>query len=163
MSYLLISTVDLDLWTMVVISSSLLTSIQVVGHLVHYCLYLYDSFRSETLESIDDYVYYLKSIVHASELISALFVVCAGLKEAATGHWSLINSVVLLVHCYFNVWIRIKSGWRSFLLRQVSLTSLTLIILRMARARGDFLKTITNIIKTNKPRNFSSKVTKPQQ
>ena len=163
MSYLLISTVDLDLWTMVVISSSLLTSIQVVGHLVHYCLYLYDSFRRETLESIDDYVYYLKSIVHASELISALFVVCAGLKEAATGHWSLINSVVLLVHCYFNVWIRIKSGWRSFLLRQVSLTSLTLIILRMARARGDFLKTITNIIKINKPRNLSSKVTKPQQ
>ena len=163
MSYLLISTVDLDLWTMVVISSSLFNSIKVVGHLVHYGMYLSNSFRSETLESINDYVYYLKSIVHASELISALFVVCAGLKEAATGHWSLINSVVLLVHCYFNVWIRIKSGWRSFLLRQVSLTSLTLLILRMARARGDFLKTITNIIKTNKPRNLSSKVTKPQQ
>ena len=122
MSYLLISTVDLDLWTMVVISSSLLTSIQVVGHLIHYALYLYDSFRNETLESIDDYIYYLKSMVHAAELISALFVVCAGLKEATTGHWSLLNSVVLLIHCYFNVWVRIKSGWRSFLLRQVSLS-----------------------------------------
>ena len=81
----------------------------------------HDSFRNETLESIDDYIYYLKSMVHAAELISALFVVCAGLKEATTGHWSLLNSVVLLIHCYFNVWVRIKSGWRSFLLRQVSL------------------------------------------
>jgi hypothetical protein len=119
MSILLISTVDLDLWTMVVISSSLLTSIQVVGHLIHYILYLYDSSRSEPMESLDDYVYYLKSAVHSLELLSALFVVCAGLKEAATGHWSLLNSVVLVVHCYFNVWIRIKSGWSSFLLRQV--------------------------------------------
>lgn len=120
MSHLLISTVDLDIWTMVVISSSLLTSIQVIGHFVHYLLYLYDSLmRTDPLESLDDYVYYLKSAVHSLELMSALFVVCAGLKEAFTGHWSVLNSVVLVVHCYFNVWIRIKSGWRSFLLRQV--------------------------------------------
>lgn len=122
MSYLLVLTVDLDLWTMVVISSSILTSIQVVGHFIHYLLYLYDSFRDDPMESIDDVVYYLKSVVHALELISALFVVCAGIKEATTGNWCLINSVVLIVHCYFNVWVRIKSGWRSFLSRQVSLT-----------------------------------------
>ena len=41
-------------------------------------------------------------------------------QEAWTGHWSVLNSVVLAVHCYFNVWIRIKNGWRSFLLRQVT-------------------------------------------
>ena len=70
MSYLLISTVDLDLWTMVVISSSLLTSIQVVGHLIHYMLYLYDSFRSsDPLDSIDDWVYYLKSAVHGLGMV----------------------------------------------------------------------------------------------
>ena len=70
MSYLLISTVDLDLWTMVVISSSLLTSIQVVGHFIHYMLYLYDSFRSsDPLDSIDDWVYYLKSAVHALGMV----------------------------------------------------------------------------------------------
>ena len=79
MSHLLISTVDLDLWTMVVVSSSLLTSIQVIGHFVHYVLYLMDSFRKEEpLESLDDYIYYLKSIVHSLEVMSALFVVCAG-------------------------------------------------------------------------------------
>ena len=34
MSHLLVQTVELDLWTMVVISSSLLTSIQVVGKII---------------------------------------------------------------------------------------------------------------------------------
>ena len=75
---------------MVVISSSLLTSIQVLGkttclwyyivvinqkfddkifdtnvvsnlgHVVHYGLYIYDARRNEPLESLDDVVYYLK-------------------------------------------------------------------------------------------------------
>merc|ERR1712018_722012 len=94
---------------------------QVIGHFVHYVLYLMDSFRKEEpLESLDDYIYYLKSIVHSLEVMSALFVVCAGIKEAVSGHWSLLNSVVLVVHCYFNVWIRIKSGWSSFLMRQAA-------------------------------------------
>ena len=137
MSCLLISTVDLDLWTLVVISSSLLTSIQVLGHLVHYALYLYDSFGPDNLESIDDYVYYLKSLVHTLELLSALFVVCAGLKEASTGHWSLLNTLVLLVHCYFNVWVRIKSGWRTFLLRQAAVNRmLTLVEATEAQLRS---------------------------
>ena len=72
------------------------------------------------------YNYFHKKILTVSyktilnvELISALFVVCAGIKEAATGHWSFLNSIVLVVHCYFNVWVRIKNGWRAFLLRQV--------------------------------------------
>ena len=45
-------------------------------------------------------------------------------QEAWTGHWSVLNSVVLAVHCYFNVWLRIKRGWRSFLLRQVWLANI---------------------------------------
>merc|ERR1719367_2327035 len=122
MSHLLVETVELDLWTMVVISSSLLTSIQVCGHVIHYCLYLYDSKRSEPLESLDDVVYYLKSIIHALELVSALFVVGAGFKEAWIGQWSVLNSVVLTVHCYCNVWLRIKKGWNSFLLRQAAVS-----------------------------------------
>ena len=78
----------------------------------HISPFLYNYFHKKLLT-----VSY-KTILNV-ELISALFVVCAGIKEAATGHWSFLNSIVLVVHCYFNVWVRIKNGWRAFLLRQV--------------------------------------------
>ena len=34
--------------------------VPVLGHVVHYCLYIYDARRDEPLESLDDVVYYLK-------------------------------------------------------------------------------------------------------
>jgi len=71
------------------------------------------------MESLDDVVYYLKAAIHGLELISALFVVGAGIKDGFSGDWSILHSLVLSVHCYFNVWIRIKKGWRSFIKRQV--------------------------------------------
>ena len=114
----------------------LIIVIPILGHVVHYCLYIYDARRNEPLESLDDVVYYLKvrlyyicviwrklndcltifelkyhlshlccldhticqptygssftcslhiieniqSIIHSLELVSALFVVCAGFK-----------------------------------------------------------------------------------
>ena len=87
--------------------------------MIHYALYVYDSHRDEPLESLDDIVYYLKAVIHSLELISALFVVGAGIKDGFSGDWSLLHSLVLSVHCYFNVLIRIKKGWRSFIMRQV--------------------------------------------
>ena len=34
--------------------------VPILGHVVHYCLYIYDARRDEPLESLDDVVYYLK-------------------------------------------------------------------------------------------------------
>ena len=34
--------------------------VPILGHVVHYCLYIYDARRNEPLESLDDVVYYLK-------------------------------------------------------------------------------------------------------
>ncbi len=48
----------------------------------------------------------------------ALFVVCAGFHESLVGQWSWSNSAVLVVHCYFNVWQRLQTGWVSFLRRR---------------------------------------------
>ena len=92
--------------------------------MIHYALYLYDSHRDEPMESLDEVVYNLKAAIHGLELISALFVVGAGIKDGFSGDWSILHSLVLSVHCYFNVWIRIKKGWRSFIMRQVGWLSL---------------------------------------
>lgn len=89
--------------------------------MTHYALFLYDSLQPCPVDSLDDIIFILKAVVHSLEVISALFVIFAGLREFfVDGSWSPMNIAMLSVHSYFNVWLRIKGGWQKFLLRQVN-------------------------------------------
>jgi hypothetical protein len=46
------------------------------------------------------------------------------MKESIFGEWSWINSSILIIHCYFNVWQRLQSGWRTFLMRREAVKKL---------------------------------------
>lgn len=124
MAYWICQYFDLDFWLLVIISSCLLTSVQVIGSLVIYALFMYDAMRSEPWEVLDDVIYYTRSTVRVLEFVVAVFVVCYGLKETLLGEWSWINSSILIIHCYFNVWQRLQSGWKSFLLRREAVKKL---------------------------------------
>ncbi|XP_005089479.1 RING finger protein 145 [Aplysia californica] len=117
MTYFICQYFDLDFWLMVIVSSCLLTSVQVGGSLVVYMLFMYDFMRAEPWDNLDDVIYCARAVTRVMEFIVAVFVVCFGLKESMLGEWSWINSIILIVHCYFNVWQRLQSGWKSFLLR----------------------------------------------
>ena len=58
------------------------------GHVIHYGLFLRDTVRDEPMESLDDIIYYMKSFIALLELASALFVICAGVKDGWVGNWS---------------------------------------------------------------------------
>ena len=118
MTYSICQYFNLDFWLLVIMSSCLLTSVQVVGSLTVYALFMYDSLRTEPWDSLDDVIYYVRSTVRILEFVVAVFVVCYGLKESFFGEWSWINSSILLIHCYFNVWQRLQTGWKTFLLRR---------------------------------------------
>lgn len=102
----------------VVLSSCTLTSVQVFDLLVVHSLFLYDSVRFEPWENLDDIVYYTRAVTKVLEFFVAIFVVGMGLWESTSGKWNWVNASILLVHCYFNVWQRLQTGWRSFLLRR---------------------------------------------
>ncbi|XP_067134885.1 RING finger protein 145-like [Centruroides vittatus] len=117
LTYILSSMFPIDFWMMVVLSSCVLASFQVLDLFVVHCLFLYDSSRDEAWESLDDVVYYTRAVTKIFEFLVAVFVVGMGLWES-TGKWNWVNASILLVHCYFNVWQRLQTGWKSFLLRR---------------------------------------------
>lgn len=118
MTYSICQYFNLDFWLLVIISSSVLTSFQAIGSLIVYSLFLYDSVKENPWEKLDDVIYYTRATVRVLEFLVALFVVCFGLKETLFGYWSWINSSILIVHCYFNVYKRLQTGWKTFLLRR---------------------------------------------
>ncbi|VDI73047.1 Hypothetical predicted protein [Mytilus galloprovincialis] len=118
MTYSICQYFTLDFWLLVIISSGILTTFQALGSLTVYSLFIYDSLRENSWEKLDDVIYYTRATVRVFEFLVALFVVCFGLKETLVGHWSLINSAILIVHCYFNVYKRLETGWKTFLLRR---------------------------------------------
>nr|CAD7449313.1 unnamed protein product [Timema bartmani] len=115
---------EVDFWTLVVVSTCALTSVQVLGAMTVYALFLYDAMQKESgWESLDDMVYIARGITRALEFIVALLVVGAGVRESmllsSEGRpLSWLNGTVLAVHCYYNVYQRLQSGWSSFLLRR---------------------------------------------
>ncbi|XP_033756615.1 RING finger protein 145-like [Pecten maximus] len=118
MTYSICHYFDLDFWLLVIMSSCLLTTVQVIGALVVYALFMYDALSTTNWDSLDDVIYYTRSVVRILEFVVAVFVVCYGMKESISGEWSWINSSILIIHCYFNVWQRLQTGWKSFLLRR---------------------------------------------
>lgn len=102
---------------LLVLSISIMTSVQVLSLLAIYVLLTWDAVCAQPWPGLDDLVYYTRATARVFEFIVAVFVVGAGVKESITGQWSWINAVVLLIHFYFNVWQRLQQGWKSFLLR----------------------------------------------
>ena len=111
----------MDFWTLIVMSTCLLTSVQVLGCLLVSTMFLIDTWRTTHWEHLDDAVYYARASIRVLEFLDALFFVAAGIYESIDGTWGFMNSFILFVHAYFNVWYRLQSGWKSFLQRQQAL------------------------------------------
>ncbi|KAM6912816.1 RING finger protein 145 [Xenentodon cancila] len=108
----------MDFWLLILVSSCMLTSLQVTGTMLIYLLFMVELFRSDPIESLDEVIYWVHAVSRVLEFLVALCVVAYGTWESLFGEWSWMGASVIIIHSYFNVWLRAQSGWRSFLLRQ---------------------------------------------
>lgn len=109
---------EMDFWLLIIVSSSALTSLQVTGTLFIYGLFLAESLLREPFENLEDIIYYVNSGCRVLEFAVAVCVVAYGGLESLLGEWNWMGASVIIVHSYFNVWLRARAGWNSFLLRQ---------------------------------------------
>ncbi|XP_061600279.1 RING finger protein 145 [Cololabis saira] len=118
MAYKISQFFHMDFWLLILVSSCMLTSLQVTGTMLIYLLFMVELFRSDPIESLDEVIYWVHAVSRVLEFLVALCVVAYGTWESLFGEWSWMGASVIIIHSYFNVWLRAQSGWRSFLLRQ---------------------------------------------
>ncbi|KAM9782183.1 RING finger protein 145-like isoform X2 [Syngnathus typhle] len=118
MAYMICQFFHMDFWLLIIISSSILTSLQVLGTLLIYVLFMVEEFRKAPVENMDEVIYYVNGTYRLLEFLVAVCVVCYGVSETVFGEWSVMGGTIILVHSYYNVWLRAQLGWQSFLLRR---------------------------------------------
>ncbi|XP_028294654.1 RING finger protein 145 isoform X2 [Gouania willdenowi] len=118
MAYKISQFFHMDFWLLILVSSCMLTSLQVTGTMLIYSLFMVELFRSDPIESLDEVIYWVNAVSRVLEFVVALCVVAYGTWESLFGEWSWMGASVIIIHSYFNVWLRAQSGWKSFLLRR---------------------------------------------
>ncbi|XP_064191335.1 RING finger protein 145 isoform X2 [Anguilla rostrata] len=118
MAYKISQFFHMDFWLLILVSSCMLTSLQVTGTLLIYSLFMVELARRDPIDSLDEIIYCVNAVSRVLEFLVALCVVAYGTWESLLGEWSWMGASVIIIHSYFNVWLRAQSGWRSFLLRR---------------------------------------------
>ncbi|KAJ8337639.1 hypothetical protein SKAU_G00366050 [Synaphobranchus kaupii] len=118
MAYMICQFFHMDFWLLIIISSSILTSLQVLGTLLIYVLFMVEEWRKRPVENMDDVIYYVNGTYRLLEFVVALCVVAYGVSETLFGEWTVMGSTIIFIHTYYNVWLRAQLGWQSFLLRR---------------------------------------------
>ncbi|XP_016374053.1 RING finger protein 145-like [Sinocyclocheilus rhinocerous] len=93
-------------------------SAEVLGTLLIYILFMVEEFRKAPVENMDEVIYCVNGTYRLLEFLVAVCVVAYGVSETLFGEWTVMGSTIILVHSYYNVWLRAQLGWQSFLLRR---------------------------------------------
>uniref|UniRef100_A0A914XDU2 RING-type domain-containing protein n=1 Tax=Plectus sambesii TaxID=2011161 RepID=A0A914XDU2_9BILA len=141
MAYAIARFLPLDLWCVIIVSNCLLTSLQTLSTVIVYTLFLIETRAAEPWERLDDLIFYCKAGTRALEFLLALVVIIYGLYASFFGQWSYASAFVLLIHCYFNVWRRLQSGWRAFQLRRKAAENIQV----LARASQEQLRKLRDV------------------
>ena len=80
-------------WQLVVVSSNVVTAVQALGSLAIYGLFVYDLNSQNSLEHLDDWVYYLNAVSNSLEFLSAFLVLSFGVWDVLQGIWSIFGKL----------------------------------------------------------------------
>ncbi|KAL4220612.1 hypothetical protein ACF0H5_021009 [Mactra antiquata] len=122
LAYAILQYLGLSIMPIAITSRYVLTSFNMTGSLLVYCIYLYDIFKTETWERLDDIVYYIQSTMRVSEFMVKVFTILYIVMESFV-QWRWFNAVMVILLCY-EVWDSLKKGWKEFLRRRQTVTKI---------------------------------------
>ena len=92
-----------DAWLFVIISSNLVTIVQVMGALIIYALFVSNVHSESQVKDLDDYVYYINAGSKVFEFLVAVVVLGYTAWATVMGEWNYIGkSIIFLLKLIFN-------------------------------------------------------------
>lgn len=92
-----------------------------------YALYMIDAYRATLWESLDDYVFAIKSTQSAIQFVFSVFIFCNGAWILVYESGGAIRAMMISIHAYFNIWTQAKEGWKVFSKRRKAVSKLDLL------------------------------------
>ncbi|XP_068130049.1 RING finger protein 145-like [Hyperolius riggenbachi] len=118
MAYKIVYFFPMDFWLLILVSSCLLTSLQVLGTLFIYSLFMIKLLQDSQVERMDEIINGVNAISRVLEVLVVVCVVVYGSWESYFGEWNWMGVSGIMVHSYFNLWLRGQYDLSSFLQRR---------------------------------------------
>ncbi|XP_061170649.1 RING finger protein 145-like [Saccostrea echinata] len=94
------------------------TSFQASTSVATYALYILSNCRKDSSESLDDTVYCIRTTVKMIDFLGSVFLACIGVWVIITEGLNWIQTPLLILHCFDNVWRQLQYERMYFLLRK---------------------------------------------
>ena len=105
-------------WLLAVSAFNIEVIFKVFISLLLYSILMIDARREVFWESLDDYVYYIKSTGNTVEFLFGVFIFCNGLWIMLFESGGTIRACMMCIHAYFNIFVAAKHGWKVFMNRR---------------------------------------------
>ncbi|KAJ8686295.1 hypothetical protein QAD02_022089 [Eretmocerus hayati] len=105
-------------WLLAVNVFSIEVVVKVFVSLAIYSLFLYDAYRKNFWDELDDWVYIIRSFGNSVEFAFGIILFFNGFWILVFEAGGAIRAFMMCVHAYFNLWCEAKSGWSTFMKRR---------------------------------------------
>jgi E3 ubiquitin-protein ligase RNF139 len=112
-------------WLLAVSVFSIEVIVKVLVSLATYTLFLVDAQRQIFWERLDDYIYYIKAFGNSVEFCFGIFLFFNGAWILLFESGSIIRSLMLLIHSYFNIWCEARAGWSVYMKRRTAVQKIS--------------------------------------
>ncbi|XP_031215605.1 E3 ubiquitin-protein ligase RNF139 [Mastomys coucha] len=141
LSYVLWHHYALNTWLFAVTAFCVELCLKVVVSLTVYTLFMIDGYYNVLWEKLDDYVYFVRSTGNIIEFIFGVVMFGNGAYTMMFESGSKIRACMMCLHAYFNIYLQVKNGWKTFMNRRTAVKKIN----SLPEIKGSHLREIGDV------------------
>ncbi|KAG9339353.1 hypothetical protein JZ751_023745 [Albula glossodonta] len=141
LSYVLWHHYALNTWLFAVTAFCVELCLKVIVSLTVYTLFMVDGHYNMLWETLDEYVYYVRSSGNVIEFIFGVIMFGNGAYTMMFESGSKIRACMMCLHAYFNIYLQAKNGWKTFIKRRTAVKKIN----SLPEVKGTQLRDIEDV------------------